>query len=211
METISIKVCGRCQKELPLSEFWKSTTGKGGIYFWCKSCGREYRKTKQGVPKNIQIHKQIMRLDDMTVNVLSAEDAAYIAGFLDGEGCICLTKNHKNDGKTPSYSINVRISNNCLEALDWVKNVVGYGIVCPKSNKKCGDWALRNSRTSDFLKQLHPYLKIKKLQAEVAMEYAKTLIHEGYRTKLPEKVVAKREELRAEIIALNSRYKTVKI
>ena len=36
------KVCTKCGRELPLSEFVKQKKSKDGLMYWCKSCVREY-------------------------------------------------------------------------------------------------------------------------------------------------------------------------
>lgn len=38
------KVCNRCKKELPLTEFHKDRRKKDGVCYCCKACVREYRK-----------------------------------------------------------------------------------------------------------------------------------------------------------------------
>jgi hypothetical protein len=37
------KTCGTCQRDLPVTEFWKSDSYSGGYYTYCKACAREYR------------------------------------------------------------------------------------------------------------------------------------------------------------------------
>lgn len=198
--------CTFCEKDLPETEFWKDQK-------WCKVCLTNYRKTKCTIPINRQIKKQEERLESMKVNHLSIEDAAYIAGFLDGEGAICLTRNHRglNSGnRTPSYHLRIEICNNCLDVLNWILCVVGYGNIYRKNKGTSYGYTLLSSRTSDFLNQLLPYLKIKKMQAEVAIQYSKTMIHQpgGVRKRLSKEVVEERECLRNKILTLNSRYRS---
>jgi len=40
------KVCTKCGRELPLSEFSKHKITKDGLKNWCKSCTREYDKIR---------------------------------------------------------------------------------------------------------------------------------------------------------------------
>lgn len=54
------KVCSKCKRELPTSEFYKASNAKDGFYGYCKECSREQvRKHKMkrrgqmtGLPKN---------------------------------------------------------------------------------------------------------------------------------------------------------------
>lgn len=38
MET---KICSKCGRELPLSEFYKNKTTKDGASYWCKKCNKK--------------------------------------------------------------------------------------------------------------------------------------------------------------------------
>ncbi len=40
------KVCTKCGRELPLSEFDKDKTRVDGLQYWCKSCRKERNKTR---------------------------------------------------------------------------------------------------------------------------------------------------------------------
>ena len=54
------KVCSKCKRELPTSEFYKASNAKDGFYGYCKECsreqGRKHRMKRQarmvGLPKN---------------------------------------------------------------------------------------------------------------------------------------------------------------
>lgn len=45
---ITTKVCPKCGRELPTSEFNKSSKNKDGLQSWCRECQREAQKR---VPK----------------------------------------------------------------------------------------------------------------------------------------------------------------
>jgi len=44
---ITMKMCGMCNKELEVSNFWKSCGYKDGYYKFCKPCGKKVRKEQQ--------------------------------------------------------------------------------------------------------------------------------------------------------------------
>lgn len=44
MET---KICARCKKELPVSEFHRSKNSKDGYQGYCHECDREYRRMRR--------------------------------------------------------------------------------------------------------------------------------------------------------------------
>jgi hypothetical protein len=105
---------------------------------------------------------------------LSESEKGYIAGIVDGEGCIRLSR-HKTIGKNKShiYHIQVTISNTSSQLLDWLENKIP-GIAYHRKTsqnpkwKDCYSWVIAgNRRAIIFLKEIKPYLVIKKKQAEL--------------------------------------------
>lgn len=58
-------------------------------------------------------------------------EKAYLAGIIDGEGTVTLTRHHKNE--TPTARVSV--ANNNLKLLEWIKSIVGGVIVSKKKYK----------------------------------------------------------------------------
>ena len=85
-------------------------------------------------------------------------DWAYLAGIVDGEGCITYRRNGKG-----RYYTRVTISQKRTQLLDWI--VERFGGAYSKTTWTCG------SRHSEWiLTEILPYLVVKKDQAEVALE-----------------------------------------
>jgi hypothetical protein len=63
------------------------------------------------------------------MNELTSEQAAYLAGLIDGEGCIAyhLEMDKRVNKRYPC--LNVNISNTNPELINWIKLVVGSGYV----------------------------------------------------------------------------------
>lgn len=59
------KVCSRCRRELPISEFCKDKNMKDGLYAYCRKCASEYYKTEK---RREQIKKALKRRNDKTIN-----------------------------------------------------------------------------------------------------------------------------------------------
>lgn len=99
-------------------------------------------------------------------------DWAYLAGFFDGEGCISL---YKNDGR--HYRLEICMANTNEWVAKWFHFVFGgtlYLEEASKKNPKWRDvwrWQLRSRKTQYFLISLLPYLKLKKPQAELALQF----------------------------------------
>ena len=59
------KVCSKCKRELPISEFYKNKSNKDGFECYCKKCVAEYDKTKK---RKEQKKKVLKRNNDKTIN-----------------------------------------------------------------------------------------------------------------------------------------------
>ena len=62
------------------------------------------------------------------MNDLSESDAAYLAGLVDADGTVTVTRKHSNENRHPSLSI----SNTDLDLLKFVSEKVGAGKITSK-------------------------------------------------------------------------------
>lgn len=107
-------------------------------------------------------------------NILTETQAAYIAGFLDGEGSIIIV--HK---KPTRYSLRVSISQSARarQVLDWISEVTGIGASINKNPTKGENhavgltWVCNSYAAETLLAQLFPYLIVKRQQAELAIDF----------------------------------------
>lgn len=89
------------------------------------------------------------------------EDHAYLAGIIDGEGTIALTKLHKNDRfRSPVVSV----ANTSFELLEYLKNTY-KGSICIKKkykehHKLSGTWYVSYNNAILILSYIKPFLKI---------------------------------------------------
>ncbi len=93
-------------------------------------------------------------------NQLNSVDAAYIAGLIDGEGTISLTRRHKNENR----QLEISISNTEIPLLKFVLECVGTGRITRKkvySNKHTpsATYIVSNRQALDLLEQITPYLR----------------------------------------------------
>lgn len=106
-----------------------------------------------------------------SVATLSATDAAYIAGLIDGEGTVTLSRRHKHDMRQPVISIS--ISNTDLSLLDYVLRTTKAGKITRKRTNSSNHtpsaaYAISNRQALCLLDQIEPYLKTyKKQRAEL--------------------------------------------
>ena len=96
---------------------------------------------------------------------LKETDFAYFAGIVDGEGCIRVNNAPR-----------LHITNTDKNLIDWIK--VNYGGYVWSENGSYVDnakpryiWELSSRKLYSLLLLIHPYLKIKRRQAELVIKY----------------------------------------
>lgn len=106
---------------------------------------------------------------------------AYMAGIVDGEGSIIISKQKRKENRSGCrfYPLLI-ITNTNKEVLDFFVEKTGYGRVFERpeqqkpyfnSVKNCWRWAVKHTQVGEILKKLLPYLIIKKKQAENVLEF----------------------------------------
>jgi len=118
-------------------------------------------------------------MNDLTnVKPLSKTEAAYIAGFLDADGCIILQVKQRNNKETKRKKIHfhptVGFANNRIKVLQWVQRKCGsFGSLKSKNKKfdRSFDLKFSSSAIRWLLPQLEPYLILKRGQAKLLNEY----------------------------------------
>jgi hypothetical protein len=211
-----MKACTKCGEVLPFEMFYKSKSDvskyqnrkhadKNGFYYRCKGCIAGNKK----VSEDVMIENKKCLDEKLKINILSDVDAAYLAALIDGEGSISMNKTHTNDNnRNTTYCLRVKITNTFPGIMDWVALVVGHGNVCKAKKyhshyKQSWTWSIVGRRAIDLLYQIYPYLRIKKLQAEVVFEYAKTITYPG-QVKLSQDTIDHRAELKNRLTVLNN-------
>jgi hypothetical protein len=128
---------------------------------------------------------------------------AYLAGIIDGEGTVTLTKHHRNETPSPSVSV----ANNNLELLEWIKGLVGGTIISKKKRKvhhhDSYAWTIRSDKAIKLLKDIKRYLIVKKPQADLIIKKYKSVTHRS--GKYTPEMLEKKMCLVAEIRILNKR------
>ena len=143
------------------------------------------------------------------------EELAYIAGLFDGEGTVMISRlNCKNRQVKFQYQLRVSIANCNKEILEWVKSVFAGKIYwnnqakVRNSNgkvKPCYRWAIYDNNAEVFLRAIFPYLKLKRLQAETAFIFRKTIGNRASRLGLFSETQEKRATLRLRMQQLNQK------
>lgn len=134
----------------------------------------------------------------------------YFAGLLDGEGCIRIGKVKSANKKYPyDYRAYIQIGMVDNDVMKWIKENIGgnYYWVKNKSIKSKISWAwfMNPIEGAIILEKIKEYLIIKKKQAILFIEYAKTM-HKAKGPKgMPKEIYDKRELLFQEMRILNKK------
>jgi hypothetical protein len=117
---------------------------------------------------------------------------AYVAGLIDGEGCIRVKKSkaYKCQGRsTPGYHASIQIKMTDKGAIEFVASVLGGWHYVQRSALRSGrplyTWQVSDLKAETAIKVVLPYLRVKKAQAEAVLSL-RQLQAEGrkHRTKI---------------------------
>lgn len=110
--------------------------------------------------------------EDKTRGNVTKEELAYIAGFLDGDGCIMLQLVFRHDyvfGYQIRASIVFYQKQQYANFLAWLKEQLIYGYIRNRNDGMAEYTIVGVKPVHEILRLLLPYLKLKKKQAELAV------------------------------------------
>jgi hypothetical protein len=115
---------------------------------------------------------------------MNETDLAYMAGFFDGEGCVTLRYQVLKDGRN-CFRRRVCVVNTNQDILKTFQSCFGGYFkerVHMKRYKGCEnhkhifEWTDTETTADVFIEKIIPYLRLKKRQAELYLEYQKTML-----------------------------------
>ncbi len=132
-------------------------------------------------------------------------DAAYVAGIIDGEGTITLTRTHRSENRRPVVSIS-----SCeLPLLTYVRSIIGAGgittKVCAREHHSPSfAYSIRSRQALSLLAQVAPFLRTYKAERARLLleEYAPVTPRNGRYTADQRTA---RERLEARFFAISTR------
>ena len=198
---VNVHICQLCHKEKSISEFCKNRIKIGidgklhpNYGDWlCFDCAHSLQK-----PKQYEIDPSYEDLPETT--------KAYLAGLVDGEGCILLTR--KKNGH--SFDVRMTITNTNVDLLDWTYQHIG-GLYYKRNweYKDHPTWKISSTlvftsqKARSILHALLPYLVIKKPQASLALSYFNLSGTQG--NHISEKAINDRELIYLKMRELNKK------
>jgi len=108
------------------------------------------------------------------------EKLIYLAGILDGEGSIVLWSNKSPNNIRGKYNLRIYISSTDKILIDWIHSNFGghtYVNKAPSRKKHWKQaylWVIDRPNMFRFLKEICPFLLIKKERCEIAIKFRET-------------------------------------
>lgn len=149
----------------------------------------------------------------------STIDLAYLAGIIDGEGCVFIGNFSCNAKfKTPYFQTLILVSNTDKALIDWLYKTFGGSFIkytraqTPKnSRKEVFKWSIQGERLTHIGEVVLPFLICKKNQVEILLKMRYSLervkVQKGKYgiQRLPDEVILYRQSLMDELRSLHTR------
>lgn len=103
---------------------------------------------------------------------------AYVAGIIDGEGCISIYKTQAKSGNA-KYQLQVAVVMREGWLMEMIKDQYGGNVRRDERNHKLNEnhsvvyrWRVGDLKAKAFLKEILPYLRAKSVQAQLALHFS---------------------------------------
>lgn len=136
---------------------------------------------------------------------------SYIAGIIDGEGCIgieCMAPLQKKDGtwirKHNYYTPRLTIVNTSYKLMELLVKEIGGKYDTRKKiegRKTCYRWYIFGKDLENTIQEIIPYLFIKKEQAEIVLKFRQTVGKTGWHVS--DEIMTMRHDLYLQCTNLN--------
>jgi hypothetical protein len=125
---------------------------------------------------------------------------SYMAGFFDGEGYVGILKRKKKTAQSVSHYVVLSLGQKDGATMDWIVNNFGGRIHRVKFDGSY-QWMCSDKKAYEVLKEITPFLKYKKPQAELAIKfYEERIVDNSKRFMiLTEEELKRREEIYQQI------------
>ena len=94
----------------------------------------------------------------------------YVAGFVDGEGCIDIRYRKTNGGRYQRFELRLTISQVSTIPLEKIKDIYG-GSISPRKNGNIHYYVVSGAGAAKIISDIRPFLLVKADEADVALEF----------------------------------------
>ena len=129
-----------------------------------------------------------------------------LAAFIDGEGCITITR----DGRGDHFGLQMHITNTNRKLMEWLEENFGglmqWDVKDKRPNRKPKHrWRLNGRYTQKLLEEMQEFLIIKKEQSEVALKFLYETQQRNYNHGRPEWVIKRQIQYYEQMKLLNKK------
>lgn len=200
---------------------------KGDALIFIDYVNQSSKITKQELIKTMNTHREnIRRIDESVIKELRSIkkvgftdilDFPYLAGFIDAECCLSISKYKPKNRPNFTYKISLQCNNANPIIFYWLIERLGGSISHVKRNHKNPKhrdqitWIVTGNPLAEILPKLLPFLRTKKPVCEKLIEFHKTTLPNGGDRQSKEfkdsynAILASRERIVEEIHKLNSK------
>jgi hypothetical protein len=114
---------------------------------------------------------------------IAESEKAYAAGFFDGEGHITIAARKVKEAKGLCYTMRIGASQNNARPLSWLQHRWGGTVNAVKRKTTRGNttyvWMCFTSGAEKFLRDVLPYLQVKRRRALIALAFQRSMFVPG--------------------------------
>jgi hypothetical protein len=142
----------------------------------------------------------------------STHEAAYAAGFFDGEGCVNIARYLKRG--RPYHTLAIIFTNTDFQVLEWLRQRWGGNLFQPILPENVRRRPYRHLRLSagparPLLLAMLPYLIVKKSEAEIALRFIEARSQNRHGRQGDPAALARRADLATKLPRPRSRFKDI--
>jgi hypothetical protein len=149
---------------------------------------------------------------NLKMNRLSRVQRAYIAGYVDGEGCITLSRKKDPEARLGfCFRPHVHVANTHQKSLVMMQRWTGLGRVNhfraepDRNRKERWQWQIWSQQARQLLESIVPFLTIKKERAEILLDFLRRCRRRPGSNRLSKREAAFQIRTNARIKLLNHR------
>ncbi|MDP3769264.1 MAG: hypothetical protein Q8S13_14725, partial [Dehalococcoidia bacterium] len=165
-----MRMCVKCRRSLPVIAFYRDRHSSDGLNRQCRTCVKSYMMTRRPFHK---IRRR--RLDGLPaqprvppVISLTTRERAYIAGIIDGEGCVRIAS-------FTHFAMVIFVVNTHLGLLEWLRGKLGGSLNelrnRPDGQKQVWRWNASTLRAISILRLVIDDMIVKRRQAEIMLAF----------------------------------------
>jgi hypothetical protein len=141
-----------------------------------KELCQEYNVTESSMRSLLKKNDRELRgrTDLKQCNELSVADAAYIAGLVDGDGCLTASVGKSRNSIVVNYKLIVSMCDESV--IEWLREITNVGSITGQNRINQPNWKhlhryeCSGQQLNSILEKILPYLKLKRSQALLLQE-----------------------------------------